>query len=281
MAGDLVSAALVLAASLSAGLGACSAPTEETPRPGTCDPFQIVNFSPGSGAVDVPPDVTVAVTFNDFPDPDTVDISTFRLFTGLFYHTGRYRVDLIGRQALFQPSGPLSLGRGYTIVVEPMIHSLRGCQLEAPSPTSDGMHPISYSVMFQTIEQQPSPPPVVPIPAFADVVSLFGGHCAGGGCHLDGVVAPTDDAACPDTPAGALSLCARVGFAPLLGFSSLGGTLRGGGGPGCFSRSYLLRKLLGAPPWSATPAPRKTIFPWTTCAPSRRGSTRAPSPDRR
>lgn len=248
MAGDLVSAALVLAASLSAGLGACSAPTEETPRPGTCDPFQIENFSPESDAVDVLPDVTMAVTFNDFPDPDTVDISTFRLFTGLFYHTGRYRVDLIGRQALFQPSGPLSLGRGYTIVVEPMIHSLRGCQLEAPSPTSDGMHPISYSVMFQTIEQQPSPPPVVPIPAFADVVSLFGGHCAGGGCHLDGVVAPTDDAACPDTPAGALSLCARDAHAALVGVPSLQVNRLVRVVPRDSSRSYLLRKLLGAPP---------------------------------
>lgn len=247
MAGDLVSAALVLATSLSAGLGACSAPTQ-APRPGTCDPFKIVNFSPGSGAVDVLPDVTMAVTFNDFPDPDTVDVSTFQLFTGLFYHTGRYWVDLIGRQALFQPSGPLSLGLGYTVVVEPAIHSLRGCQLEAPSSTSDGMYPSSYSVMFRTIEQQPSPPPVVPPPAFADMVSLFGGHCAGGGCHLYGVIAPTDDAACSDTPAGALSLCARDAHGALVGVPSLQVNRLVRVVPRDSSRSYLLRKLLGAPP---------------------------------
>jgi hypothetical protein len=235
---------------LSVGLVACSFPTQEAPRVGTCDPFQIVNVHPGANATDVSPDVKVTVTFNDFPDPDSVDTSTLRLFTGLFYHTGRFGVDLIERQAFFQPAGSLTLGRGYTVIVEPGIRSLRGCQLNAPPPTSDGMHPDSYAVMFTTLDPElirPLPPVASP-PTFADVVGVFGGHCAGAGCHLGDGMVPTDDAGCLRSSGAGLSLCARDARVDLLGVpsSQVDGLVLVV--PGDSSRSYLLRKLVGAPP---------------------------------
>ena len=80
------------------------------------------------------------------------------------------------------------------------------------------------------------------------MVGLFGGHCAGGGCHLSRTGTPGSDAACPDTPAGALSLCARDAYDQLVGVPSVQAGRLVRVAPQDSSRSYLLRKLVGAPP---------------------------------
>ena len=50
----------------------CSYPTEVTPYPGLCPKMYVAEWSPSGGAVDVPVDATIKVTFSDYPDPDTV-----------------------------------------------------------------------------------------------------------------------------------------------------------------------------------------------------------------
>lgn len=220
------------------------------PRAGTCAPFEIVALSPAPNEVGVLPEVTPAATFSDFPDPDTVSLTTLTLLTGLFYHTGRYWVDLIDRRAFFQPSGPLTLGQGYTFAVLPGVRSLRGCVLGQPPLTIDGRQPTATYAMFEVVDPgvRLAPEPVVPPVTFAETLPIFEAHCSGGACHLAAGVPASDDASCSDAAAGALSLCARDAFAGLVAAPSIQVDRLVRVAPGDSARSYLLRKLLGAPP---------------------------------
>ena len=81
------------AAALTAA-GCNSYPTDVTPYPGLCPKMYVADWSPAEGALDVPVDVTVKVTFSDYPDPDTVGEPSMLLKTGVFRLPETYKVDL-------------------------------------------------------------------------------------------------------------------------------------------------------------------------------------------
>lgn len=218
--------------------------------------MQLVDVVPAPNAVDVPGDVTLSLTFSDFPNPDTIDASTMVLFTGFYYHTGTYWVDLVDRRALYQPSGPLAPDLGYTLVVKPQIRSLRGCKLDSPPAAPGDSRPDWYTFRFKIAapgSADPVRPPDPPPPAqYGEVVELFAQHCAGSACHLDTSEGKTSQDASSCLPAdiagGRLSLCARDARTDMVGVASrqIARLVRVAARDS--SRSYLLRKLIGAPP---------------------------------
>lgn len=260
MAGAVLSwARLALSVALAAALSSCSVPTAELPRTGTCEPFELTGVAPAPGSRGVAPNVTLAATFSDFPEPETVDAGSILLYTGVFYHIGRFWVDLVDRRALFKTSGDLRMGLGYTFVVKPTIRSLRGCLLQPPPPDGiGGKAPTVYAFQFQTVAAGDSRPPV-PVPpgptTYGQVMSVFGAHCAGGGCHLDVATSERASSAaapaatrCLAAPGGGLSLCERDARAALVGVPSRQVSPLVLVASSDSSRSYLLRKLVGAPP---------------------------------
>ena len=238
------------AVGMAAGATACSVPSSEMARPGTCDPFQLTDVLPPSDSTGVPPNVVPIVTFSDFPNPDTITVSTIALYTGFFYHTGRYWVELVERRALFQPSGDLAPGLGYTLVLRPGIRSLRGCRLEDPPTGADGEPSDIYAFRFRIAEPGTprAPTPVSSTANYGQVIDLFAAHCAGSTCHLDRDQPPNQPEACLASAAGKLSLCGRDAYDSLVGVPSTQVTRLARVAPRDSSRSYLLRKLIGAPP---------------------------------
>ncbi|MES1206702.1 MAG: Ig-like domain-containing protein [Pseudomonadota bacterium] len=228
----------------------CSVPASQSPRPGSCEAFRLTEIVPLADSQDVPVDVVPALTFNDFPNPDTIDVNTVALYTGFFYHTGRFWVDLLERRAFFRPSGTLSPGLGYTLVVRPGILSLRGCALSPPNPGAMGKDADIYAYRFQTAPRgaEKEPRPVPSTAGFDQVLEVFAGHCGGAGCHLSGDAPASDPATCLDEPAGGLSLCGRDAHGGLVGIPSQQVRRLVRVAPRDSSRSYLLRKLIGAPP---------------------------------
>lgn len=234
----------------------CSVPTTELPHPGTCGALELVEVVPAPNATDVRDDVVLALTFSDFPNPDTIDAATVVLFTGFYYHTGTYWVDLVDRRALYRPSGRLMPDLGYTLVVRPQIRSLRGCQLEPPPALSGDSRPDSYTFRFKIAAAgsatPPPPPDPPPAATYREVVDLFAQHCAGSSCHLDtsdGKSAQDASSCLPaETAGGRLSLCARDARKDLVGVPSrqIARLVRVAARDS--SRSYVLRKLIGAPP---------------------------------
>jgi Bacterial Ig-like domain len=228
----------------------CSVPTDTSPRPGTCDPFQLTDVAPAPDSLGVQPDVTLTLTFNDFPNPDTIDLSTMALYTGFFYHTGRTWVDLVERRAMFQPSSELSLGLGYTLIVTTAVRSLRGCHLEAPQTVPGGQPGRLHAFRFQILEPGADrlPPTVPPEATYDQVTEIFALHCAGSSCHIDGGQGPAAPEACLAQPGGGLSLCGRDAYEALVGVPARQVAQMVRVAPRDSSRSYLLRKLIGAPP---------------------------------
>jgi Bacterial Ig-like domain len=186
-----------------------------------------VAFVPVTNSVAVPTDVTFRVTFDDYPDPDTVRSSTLLLTTGYFWVPGTYGVDLIGKAAVMQPIRSLVPQLGYGLHLRPALSSLAGC----PGTSVD--------IMFITGDGPTGEPPPEP-PAFAATIQpLFEARC-GGGCHLG----PEDSAGCLSSPAAGLSLCAADSWDGLVGVRSSQSDKLQLVEPGDSARSYLLRKLL-------------------------------------
>ena len=237
--------ALFLACSL-----ACSVTTGELPRPGSCAAFAVTMVSPAEGDANVATNVLPVVTFNDYPNPDTFGNTAFLLWTGVFYYTTRAKIDLIDRTARFEPSGGLLPGIGYTMTLDPKVQSLQGCLLQPPPAYDDGTVPDKYAYHFITrppnVESPPRPGPATS-PPFSMVLDAFAASCAGAGCHLAQAGA-ADNADCLDTPAGDLSLCARDAHDALVGVGAREVDRMTRVLPRDSSRSFLLRKLLGAPP---------------------------------
>jgi len=221
--------ALVAALAALGALG-CSYPTGQSPYPGQCTALQPLAFVPAPNSVVVPTDVEFRITFNDYPDPDTVRSDTILLTTGYFWVPGNYGVDLIGKAAVMRPIRDLSHQIGYGLHLRPALSSLAGC----PGTSED--------IQFVTGDGaagQPSPPTAS---LQKDVQPIFDARC-GGGCHL-----ASDDAGggCAAAPAAGLSLCATDSWASLVGrLSNQTDSLRLVE-PGDSARSYLLRKLLPA-----------------------------------
>jgi hypothetical protein len=223
--------ALAAAAGLGVAVG-CSRPTDATPYPGACATLIPTVWAPAANSAGAPTDVVVQVTFDDYPDPDSVNSNSLLLTTGFFWIPAVYGVDLPAKTAILRPWRPLSPDQAYTLHLAPALHSLDGCP--APDTTRQfrtGTGPVGAS------------PPAVP--AFADVQTLFESRCGSGGCHLD---ASAPGGGCLGAPAAGLSLCASESWDALVGVPSGEESALLRVAPGDSARSYLLRKLIPAPP---------------------------------
>jgi len=96
-----------LLAALLTPAGCNSYPTDVTPYPGLCPKMYVADWSPPEGALDVPVDVTIKVTFSDYPDPDTVGEPSMLLTTGVYRLPETYRVDLAQKAVTMKPIGQL------------------------------------------------------------------------------------------------------------------------------------------------------------------------------
>jgi len=215
-----------------ASAASCSYPTDETPYPGACAPLVPIAWTPSGDSVDVPTDVVIKVTFNDYPDPDEVRSGNLLLTTSFFWVPGTYSVDLINKQATLRPWRPLVRQLGYSIHLRPAIRSLAGCPgtvAEREFRTGDG----------------PAGVPEAPSATMADVQDIFDRRCGGGGCHLD-TAQPPGEGSCLAAPAAGLSLCARDAWAALVQVPSRQTDALPLVDVSDSARSYLLRKLLPA-----------------------------------
>lgn len=228
---------------------ACSVERDELPREGECLPFGLAALTPPDEGVDVPPNTPVVYTFTDFPEPDTAVNQNFGIFSGAYYYTAHQTVDLIGRRIIFKTTSGLPRGLGFTISLSTRVTSLRGCPLTKPPPGPDGVVPDAYYFSFRTVEPEVDVPPVPAPPppgTFAQVLDVMATHC-GGGCHLP-VPDPVHPSNCSTDPAGGVSLCAREAYDSVVGVTSRQVSRLAIVAPRDSARSYLLRKLLGAPP---------------------------------
>jgi hypothetical protein len=205
---------------------ACSYPSNDTPYPGACVPLHPVATVPLANGIGVPTDVTFRITFDGYPDPDTVRSNTLLLTTGYFWVPGSYGVDLIGKAAVMRPISRLVPQLGYSLHLRPALASLEGC------PGT------SQEIEFQTGDGPAGDEPT-PAAAFADVQGIFSARCASG-CHLG------DDDFCLATPAGSLSLCSAEAWDRLVAVPSRERNDLRLVEAGNSARSYLLRKLLPA-----------------------------------
>jgi hypothetical protein len=216
---------LFLAALLTAA--GCSYPTDVTPYPGLCPKMYVADWSPPEGAVDVPVDATIKVTFSDYPDPDTVGEPSMLLTTGVFRLPETYRVDLAEKAVKMAPNGVLDTDLGYTVTVTDKVASLAGC-----SGPTEGRH-------FSTGERASNI--LTPAaPELAKVQAIFDASCAGSSCHID------PSGGCLAAPYGGLSLCAAEARDALVDVPSREVSSLALVDPLDSARSYLLRKLLPA-----------------------------------
>jgi hypothetical protein len=223
----------VLAAAAAASSAACSYPTATQPYPGACGPFFVTTWVPESNAVGVPTDVTIRLALNDYPDPATLGGPTLGLTTGVFFYVGTYGVDLLDRAVYFRPDINLLPDLGYTVTLQAGLRSLHGCPTE-----------LAYR-NFRTGDGPANPPPPPPPPAFTDVLAIFAQHCSGGACHRQ---APADGGGCLTAPAAGLSLCDSDARAALVAVPSREVSSLELVHPRDSARSYLMRKLVPAPP---------------------------------
>jgi hypothetical protein len=249
---------------------ACSYADGEPPRAGECAAMGVVQVFPAPNEQRAPVNVAPTVEFSDFPDPDTIGTETFLLFSSVFRYVGRYRVDLLDRQVSLVPSGFLQNGTGHSIVLRAGVRSLRGCQLpQTAGPNGTLVNEHYYR--FRTVEpgEKPTAPSPVdpPPPPLAAVLDVFARGCAGGACHLaelPGAGEPGDLAtACLNRPAGGLSLCRRDARGSLVDVPAMQVVRLARVVPHDSSRSYLVRKLLGAPPLAGHTLPADSPLSYT------------------
>jgi hypothetical protein len=209
----------------------CSQPTDAQPYTGACDPFAPLSWDPAPNAEDVPRDAPIRVVFGDYPDPDTLGAADLLLWTGVYWHTGTYSVDLLHKTVVFRPANLLRADLGYTVQVLSQLHSLSGCPAEAQTRT------------FRTGETMLNAPAPDPVP-FATVQPILAQRCAGGACHR-----ATEDAGggCLPSPAAGLSLCDDDAWDALVGVPSSQVSRLALVAAGDSARSYLVRKLLPGP----------------------------------
>lgn len=229
----------------------CSVPESEEPRPGSCTPFQLVSLTP-DGSSQVRTNTAFVYTFTDFPDPDSAVNANFGVFSGPYYYTARETADLIGRAIIFKPTSSLPSGLGFTLAMSAQISSLRGCPLTPPPPPlPNGKPTTSYYFAIHTVEPNvdlPPEPPAPPPATFAQVLDVMARHCAGAGCHLSAAAETDGSGGCLAAPGGGLSLCAAQAFDAMVSVPSRQVSRLTVVVPRDSARSYLLRKLLAAPP---------------------------------
>jgi Bacterial Ig-like domain len=193
-------------------------------------------WSPLPNSVGAPINTPIRITFSDYPDPRTLGLASLVLTTGVFYYTGAYSVDLVGKAVVFQPASTLRPDIGYSITVLPALQSLSGCPA------------IYQQRAFSTGATARVPAPRPPV-TFADVQPIFAARCGGAGCHRED---PAAGGGCLATPAEGLSLCDGDAVRAMVGVSSRQVSDIALVQPHDSASSYLLRKLLSGP---SGPAP--------------------------
>src|SRR5262245_52963867 len=118
-------AALALAAVSLTMAASCSTPTDTQPYPGECEPLRVLQWTPTSGALEVPRDQPVSIRLDGYPDPDTVGLNSFVVTTGVFYHAGAYVTDLVDKTITINIFGFLRAGLGYDVSVKSSLRSLQ------------------------------------------------------------------------------------------------------------------------------------------------------------
>jgi hypothetical protein len=186
--------------------------------------MEAVGWTPPPLETGVPTDTPLVVTFSDYPDPDTVSVSSLLLNTGVFRVPEGYRVDLITRSVQMIPISELGTNLGYAVNVLPSLRSLAGCPTR-PAHTE-----------FTTGNGRLGTPLPSP-PTFADIGAIFAAACAGN-CHA----AP--DGTCLAAPAAGLSLCLAEARDALIDVPSREVAGLALVTPRDAARSYLLRKLI-------------------------------------
>jgi hypothetical protein len=194
-------------------------------------PFTITSQEPAPDATDVPLDAPVSFTVSDLPDPDSVDRLTFALTSGGLLFTGGFRVDLIDRRISYIPARELPPHLLLRVNVGTGVTSLDGRPLEPAAEWS--------FTTGTTMGGAPSPPPLV---SLAEVQPLLTARCAG--CHAGGGALLGLDLG-----------TAQASHDSLVGRPSEERPLLYRVAAGDSSRSYLLRKLLGAPTIVGDPMP--------------------------
>ncbi len=187
----------------------------------------VADWSPYADELNVPTDLTVDLTFSDYPDPDTVGEPTMLLTTGVYRVPEIYRVDLARKAVTMSPSGQLNSQLGYTVTVAAAVASLAGCAG-------------TFAQRTFTTGEGPANAPSPPVPALADVQAIFTAACAGSKCHSDA------SGGCLAAPAAGLSLCAAEARDALLNVPSRQVSTLALVAPLDSARSYLVRKLLPA-----------------------------------
>jgi Bacterial Ig-like domain len=227
-------------------LAGCSQPNARQDFPGACTPFELVSSVPEDGSSDVPTDAPVSLTFTDFPDPETVTLTSVVLSSGIQTRLGTFRVDLLTRSVRFDLRNQLQPQLTYLLTAFPQLTSLTGCAAKLAQRR------------FRTGDGPSDPPPQPPaVPTLAAVLPIFAARCAGAACHrqpaADGVGGDTGPDGCLPAPPKGLSLCDQDARAALVGApaTEVSGVKRVF--PGDSSRSYLMRKLI--PTSSGGPVP--------------------------
>jgi hypothetical protein len=237
--GRLRATATILLVACASASG-CSRPTARQSLPGSCTPFELVSSLPEDGATGVPIDTGIDLRFSDFPEPETVDLNSLLLSSGVQTRLGDFRVDLITRSIRFDLRNWLWPNLTYVVTISSDVASMTGCPAR------------SQQIRFRTGDG-PTDPPLQPprVPTLADdVLPIFAARCAGAACHRQ----PAEDGGgCLATPPKELSLCdpdARGALvqAPATEVAGMERVL-----PGDAARSYLLRKLVPGP--SGGPVP--------------------------
>lgn len=217
-----------LAVALLAAAFGCSQPGPTQPYLGTCAPLRVLSWLPFGGSLDVPRDTVIRLALDGYPDPDTIDLGGVIVTTGVFYHGGRYSVDMVEKTISFRATNNLRAQLGYNVTVQPALLSLQGCPAEMAQ----------RSFRTGSTVNGPPPPPPVAVPMAAEVLPLFARTCAGAACHR------ADDGACLPAPAGAVSLCDAQAHDALVDVPSRQLSRLDLVEPNDSARSYLLRKLL-------------------------------------
>jgi hypothetical protein len=206
----------------------CSQPTDAEPYQGDCPAFEALTWDPSPDAVDVPRNTALRITFSDYPDPDTLGAADLILWSGVFWHTGSYTVDLVSKTVAFQPVNYLRANLGYTVSVLPPLHSLSGCAT-------------SYQLRsFDTGADIPAAP-TTDHPTFATIQPILARSCAGAACHRQPAEA---GGGCLPAPAAGLSLCDDEAWDALVGVPSRQVSRLSLVAVRDSARSYLVRKLL-------------------------------------
>lgn len=234
----------------------CSEVAQDLPRPGVCAPFELADLTPADRAVGVSVNAPSVFTFTDFPEPNTANQQNFGIFSGPYYYTAHESVDLVGRAIRFKTTSSLPTGLEFTLRMSPRVASLRGCPLAPPAALPDGKLPDNYYFSFRTVEPgvDAPPEPATPPASYQEFLGVAAAHC-GGGCHLGPPAGPDRAGDCLPAPAGDLSLCAAEAYANLTGVSSRQVSRLAIVAEYDSARSYLLRKLLGAPPLTGHTGP--------------------------